>query len=367
MPSTGPSMRVVPQAIAARPCRLSSHLAASLRRTAPLADRRSPAKPLAGPSARRRSGATSSVPTSPPRLSPTPRATRRRPAETVSRAEFGSNAGISALVGPARRHPDRRRFHRLEVPGRARRRRCGLGPADRHQALAGRGGCRALGAACSPARRRAGPPPARPGRSRLRGRGPLGWSPPSSPSSSGAPPRSAIASRRGDLPCPCRRRRRRRCSSPSGRFASQLAATRRQASAYAGGRSRRELRPAHGGRLRHRPRLAALGLALGWVEELQPLTAPQPARPPADGGVYSALRLGCDAATRWAARPRCEHFPRPGQCAPHQALVRAHRPQHAPGPALGLPAWARRHRRLRARARPRRQIRRECHLGLFQP
>ena len=105
-----------------------------------------------------------------------------------------------------------------------------------------------------------------------------------------------------------------------GAFASQLAATRRQASAYAGavlGVSYALRMVADSGTGLGWLRWAS---PLGWVEELQPLTAPHPLALLPIAGFIVVLGI-VDGPPRGRARPRGEHPSRPCELAPHTRLL----------------------------------------------
>ena len=175
--------------------------------------------------------------------------------------QFGSNAGHQRARRPGARARHRRRLHGVEVPHGARDRRRRLGPADRDQAAARRGGRRALGAAARRPDDRAAR--RRPGARRPRRRGRWRCS-----------RVTARHHRRGRALLEGRHRRRlamlffalamvvgAACSSPSARSRASSPRPGARPPAYAAAVLGAELRAADGGRLGHRPRVAAVGHA----------------------------------------------------------------------------------------------------------
>ena len=290
------------------------------------------------------------------RHSPTPRATR----PSRERARHGQGVRVERRHErpgrPRPRAPDRRRLHGVEVPRRAGRGRrasgdCSPGPGClRGEEDAGRWELLLAGQTT----RRAAAAQA------LAGFGcgvaACGWSPPSSRSRSAVLRRSAsvsaarcswpsLSSRRGGVP------RRRSARQPAGGHPPPGGRLRRR-------RSRSELRAAHGGRLRHRPRLAAMGLAarLGRAAPAPDCTPAVCA--PADRRLVGLLAVhrspGGERDLGGSTFPdRAGSVPARGCCFGPSGLER---PAHAPDPRR-LGGGDRRHG---AATRPRRQVGGEC-------
>ena len=123
--------------------------------------RRSPALTAARRSGPRCSGATSSASSSPRRPQLHAGSTRPRPQRTRLAAAFGSNNATSALFGPAPQLQTVAGFTVFKIFMTLMHPRGRVGPVDQHPAAARRGGHAGGGSSCSPARPPGGAPPSR--------------------------------------------------------------------------------------------------------------------------------------------------------------------------------------------------------------